>query len=120
MQRWFPAGSGYFHPDRLMFGFGLNLKLLMILTTVGALLITGAYWLGRLDGRRLAALSSSENVRKIELDANRKLSEAVWEVQTQAEKLAQLEGQLNREAEDDPDAEQPALNAASVQRLNRY
>ena len=98
--------------------FGLDIKIIMILATIGAAASIGAYWLGRHDGRMLAQLAASEEARRVEQEVNQKISDATWRLHAQSEKLQVLQGQLDQQALEDPDADRPAFSRDSVLRLN--
>ena len=102
----------------MLFG---NIKLLIAAGTALAFvaLITGAYWMGRSDGKRLAALHASEENRRIERALNADLAAKEAEIVQQREKNSMLQGVLNKQASEDPNADRPALGLESVERINQ-
>ena len=92
-------------------------SLWMILATIVPIAFGGAYLWGRLDGARLAALDASETARRVEREANRKINELQWQLQTSGERLQALRGELLLESADDPDADRLALSPASLRRI---
>lgn len=94
--------------------------LLAVLAVIGTM-TGGAYLKGRADGR------SAE--REAQQDATDLLNAALREAQRQldaleAERLAEMEelqatvDELRRQANEDPNADRPAIGTGSVQRLN--
>ena len=94
--------------------------LLAALAIIGT--ITGsAYLKGRADGKSVARAAQQEAIDELNAD----LREAQAELAAlEAQRLAEMEqlnlevDELRRLANEDPDADRPALGAGSVQRLN--
>lgn len=94
--------------------------LLAALAVIGTV-TGGAYLKGRADGRSVEAAAQ----RKATEELNADLREAQAELAAlEAQRLAEVEelslevDELRRLANEDPDADQPAIGTGSVQRLN--
>lgn len=81
----------------------------------------GAYLKGHSDGTRAAEARAAEAVRELNEELRQAELEAQRREQQRLAELAELEGQveeLRRLADEDPDADRPAVGVGSVRRIN--
>lgn len=94
--------------------------LLAALAVIGT--ITGsAYLKGRADGRSAEVAAQQEAIDALNEELRAKQEELVALEAQRLEEMEALNGQveeLRRQADEDPDADRPAIGTGSVQRLN--
>lgn len=94
--------------------------LLAALAVIGTI-TGGAYQKGRADGRSAEVAAQQEAIDELNRELREKQEKLAALEAQRLEEMEALSGQveeLRRQADEDPDADRPAIGTGSVQRLN--
>lgn len=99
----------------------MNVYVILAALAISGTALGGAYYKGNVDGKASEAAAQQEAIDDLNADLRKAQAELAA---LEAQRLAEMEelnlevDELRRLANEDPDADRPALGAGSVQRLN--